>query len=280
VRLAQVQIRMKNYDAGLASLRSAVNLAPDNTTVSAALAEAYVVTARVDAGLAEARRLQKERADKAVGYVLEGELLTRQQHWNEAATAFRAALARNPSNYIVARLQTALKSAGKTDEANAVSQKWLKDHPRDVMFRAHLAQQAIIAKDFRAAIPHLRAALEVEPDNALLLNNLAWSLEQLGDHSGIDFARRAYELAPGVGSINDTYGWLLVQKGDTARGIELLRQAASLTPADADIRMHLAQALLKTGDKAGARTELEALRKPDTPPAVRMAAEKLLSDMR
>ena len=56
----------------------------------------------------------------------------------------------------------------------------------------------------------------------------------------------------------DTHGWILVQHGDAARGIELLRKANSIAPQDTDIRLHLAKALLKTGDKAAAKSELES----------------------
>jgi Flp pilus assembly protein TadD len=55
----------------------------------------------------------------------------------------------------------------------------------------------------------------------------------------------------------DTLGWILVQKGDTARGLDVLRKAVAAAPDAPDIRYHLAAGLAKSGDKAGARKELE-----------------------
>ena len=74
-------------------------------------------------------------------------------------------------------------------------------------------------------------------------------------------------------------GWLLVQKGDTARGIELLRRAVELAPNDAAKRLILARGLVKAGDKSGAKKELAELSKADVPSATRDEAEKMLKDL-
>ena len=57
----------------------------------------------------------------------------------------------------------------------------------------------------------------------------------------------------------DTLGWILVEKGDTGRGLALLQKAVSLAPDVGEIRYHLATGLVKSGDKVKARKELETL---------------------
>jgi thioredoxin-like negative regulator of GroEL len=54
-------------------------------------------------------------------------------------------------------------------------------------------------------------------------------------------------------------GTLLVKKGDVTQGLEKLRLAAERAPNQSDIRLHLAKALIKAGDKQAARKELDAL---------------------
>jgi Flp pilus assembly protein TadD len=56
----------------------------------------------------------------------------------------------------------------------------------------------------------------------------------------------------------DTLGYLLVEQGKLERGLALLRKAAGLAPQAGEIRYHLAVGLHKSGDKAGARKEVEA----------------------
>jgi len=113
----------------------------------------------------------------------------------------------------------------------------------------------------------------------LFLNNLAWLLNEQGDPKARKYAERAYVLSPTSSSVIDTLGWILVQHGDAAKGLDLLKTAMSFTPGQNDIRLHLAKALLKTGDKAGAKSELETLAKVDQAPEVRDEAQKMLKEL-
>jgi thioredoxin-like negative regulator of GroEL len=66
---------------------------------------------------------------------------------------------------------------------------------------------------------------------------------------------------------------LLIKKGDVTQGLEKLQQAAQLAPNQADIRLHLAKALIKAGDKAAARKELDALAEASGQSAGKTAAD-------
>jgi len=72
---------------------------------------------------------------------------------------------------------------------------------------------------------------------------------------------------------------LLVEQGQTARGLELLQKAASQAPTNTEIRYHLAAALAKAGDKAKARKELEALLASAPQFPQREAAQTLLNQL-
>jgi len=133
--------------------------------------------------------------------------------------------------------------------------------------------------DYKTAAQQLRNALEFEPDNAVIVNNLGWVLGEMGDPKALEYADKAYALAPSHAAINGTYGWLLVQKGESARGIELLRRAVELDPNDVTKRLRLAQGLVKAGDKSGAKKELTELSKGDVPGATRDEAEKMLKNL-
>ena len=70
----------------------------------------------------------------------------------------------------------------------------------------------------------------------------------------------------------DTLGSLLVKKGEVTKGLEKLQQAAQLAPNQAAIRLHLAKALIKAGDKTAARKELDALAEASSQSANKTAA--------
>jgi predicted Zn-dependent protease len=179
----------------------------------------------------------------------------------------------------VLRLLALLEAAGKADEVQSVAQRWIGDHPRDASVRAYLGEVAMRRSDYKTAAQQLRNALEFEPENIVVVNNLAWVLGEMGDPKALEYAAKAYALAPNIAGVNDTYGWLLVQNGEAARGIELLRRAGELAPNDAAKRLRLARALVKAGDKTAAKKELAELSKADVPNATRAEAEKMLKDL-
>jgi Flp pilus assembly protein TadD len=79
------------------------------------------------------------------------------------------------------------------------------------------------------------------------------------DPRGLATAEQAYKLAENSPGIMDTLGWLLVEQGNTGRGLPLLQKASTLAPNSSEVRYHLAVGLSKSGDKAGARKELDKL---------------------
>ena len=276
LRLAALQASLKDYDGAITSLHKAIALQPDQIAAWSLMANVYVVSARVEAGLADARKLQKEYPTRAVGFDVEGEMLASQKKFADAATAFQNGLTREPIPLLSLRVYTALQAAGRQDQATAMAQRWQKEHPNDVLLRNYQGQQFVVAKDYRAAARQFRSVLDVEPDNTVALNNIAWSLSELGDPAALEYAEHASALAPLQPSVMDTHGWILVQRGDTARGLALLRKASALAPQDPDIQLHLAKALLKNGDKAAAKSELEKLAVQSKPSSARAEAQGML----
>jgi tetratricopeptide (TPR) repeat protein len=130
----------------------------------------------------------------------------------------------------------------------------------------YAGEQAMAANQWKTAVDHYDTVVKGAPGNAVAMNNLAWSLYELRDPRALPVAEEAYARAPQSAAVIDTLGLVLLEKGDTKRATELLKQAAALAPKAADIRWHYVQALVKTGDKAAAKTEAQAVERdfPDT----------------
>jgi Flp pilus assembly protein TadD len=84
-------------------------------------------------------------------------------------------------------------------------------------------------------------------------------LQQNKDPQALEYAEKAHQLAADNPAVLDTLGSILIEQGNTTRGLPLLRKAVSLAPDMPDIRYHLALGLIKANDKASARKELEQL---------------------
>lgn len=278
MRLADAQAAQKDFDGAVATLRQAIAAEPEQSRTLVALAKTLVIAGRPDDAIAEARKLQRERPNRALGYALEGEVQAAEGKWPEAAASYRAGIAREPLPMLAVRRYEALQKTAPADATAFVAQ-WTKEHPKDITLDSYLGQQSLARKDYRSAITHYQAALKIEPENALILNNLAWVLAETGDPKAREYAATAYRQAPFNPNVMDTLGWAEVQGGDAQKGVELLRAALNLAPSNADIRLHLGRALIKTGDKAGAKTVLEPLSRLDQASPLRADAEKLLSGL-
>jgi cellulose synthase operon protein C len=277
--LAEVQVAIKDYAGALDSERKALALKPDLAQAWIALMKTYVLSGQTEAAVAEARKLQKAEPHKAMGYALEGELLASQKKWPEAITTFRSALARQPLSSVAVREYAALNSAGRGTEAAALADKWMKDHPKDITFPLLLAETNQRSNALPAALKGYDRVLAIDPDNIVALNNAAWILATNKDARAIEYAERAHRASPLNANVLDTLGFALMQNGQSKRAVPLLRMASSIAPAQDQLRLHLAQALADTGDKAGARNELAQIVKSGKSSAVRDEAEKLQSTL-
>ena len=112
-----------------------------------------------------------------------------------------------------------------------------------------------LAGNWTAAEPDLRRAVEVQPDNALFLNYLGYSLLDRGKSvpEARELIGRAYKVAPDNGAIVDSMGWAEYSAGNYAEAVRLLEQARAAEPGDPTIADHLGDALWKAGRKIEAR---------------------------
>jgi len=99
--------------------------------------------------------------------------------------------------------------------------------------------------------------LGIDPENALALNNLAFINAQAGANldQAMTFAERAKKKYPNNPDISDTLGFIYLQKNLNPEAVHMFRQVLQDEPKNAIFRLHLAMALLKQGDKQGAREE-------------------------
>ena len=277
--LASAHLQAEQPDEAIKALRSALQLRPDLMSAHRDIAAIYVKTGRAEQALKEARTVQAENPNHPIGYVLEGEVYAYQKKWDSAERVYRTALKTFDIAALAARAHAVMHQAGKSKEGDALAERWIAAHPKDAFMLNYLGERDLAAKRYENAMKRYQRAIERAPDNAHLLNNLAWVKHQLKQPSARDDAERAYELAPENAPIMDTLGSILVDSGEVERGLELLGTAAERAPRAYNIRLNFAKALVKAKRKEAARKELEALAKLDTRNPVQQEAAKLLENL-
>jgi putative PEP-CTERM system TPR-repeat lipoprotein len=259
LRIASVYASTQKWAEAATALDSALKLQPDNLEAQAALVSVYETQGDFDAALKVARQVQKQRPKQPVGYVLEGDIMMAQKKPAMAQKPYEEALATGNVAAVMNKLHAAMMASGKEKEADARITKYLRDTPADVQTRVYFASSLFERHVNKAAIEQYEIVLKSAPQNPAVLNNLAYAYQQEKDPRALDMAEQAFKLAPANPVVMDTLGWILVEKGNDARGLGLLQKASAATPGANDLHLHLAIGLMKAGDKVTARKELEQL---------------------
>ncbi|WEF34550.1 XrtA/PEP-CTERM system TPR-repeat protein PrsT [Pseudoduganella chitinolytica] len=259
LRIATLHLADSRVEHALAAARKAVKLEPDNGEAAILLSSLLIEKNALAEATTHARGWQARHAGLPLGFKLEGDVLMVQHKPADALQRYEQAFKLAPSGPVLMALHRALQVAGRQPEAAARMAAWLERQPADQPTRMYYASALVAAGDFAGAGSHYLKVVERSPDNVVALNDLAWTLLQQKDPRALAHAERAHRLAPRNPAVADTLAAILLERGDTAKALPLLRQAVAGAPNAAEIRFHLAQALLKAGDRPGARAECEHL---------------------
>jgi cellulose synthase operon protein C len=262
VRLAQGHMANKDEAAAEQSLRKALELKPDALEVQSTLATLAVKNKKYPEATKIARTVQQQRPTEHVGYAIEGDVAAAQKDWDGAAAVYRAGLKLTPaSTELATKLHAVMMASNRSAEADRYAATRMKEHPKDLAFVLYLGDASLARKQYAAAEKHYAAAVQMQPNNPVALNNLAWVTGHLGKSGAIAYAEKAVSLAPNQPALLDTLAMLLANNKEYPRALELQGKALELTPTNNAMRLNLARILIMAGDKSRARTELESLAK-------------------
>jgi len=258
-KLALALSALNDAKGARSSLEQSLKLRPGFHDTQAAFARLALQQKHPDEAMNMARQMQRQHPTLPTGYTLEGDGLMFSKLYAAAAQRYEQAYQIEPAGPLAVKLHAAYTAANRPAEGQARLLQWLKQNPGDNVARLFLASAYAQAGQRKAAIAQYEQIVRADQNNALVLNNLAWQLFLDDDARALSYAERAHKLAPGDPATLDTLGWLLVQKKQTARGLDLLKQAVAKAPQLAEIRYHLAVALAGNGQKAQAKQELSTL---------------------
>lgn len=259
LRVAAVHLAEKKNGEAIQSLRRALDIKPDLIEAQRGLITLYLQEKKPEEANAIARNVQKQRPKEAVGYLLEGDIAAAQKKADVAANIYRTALTKVDAPELAVNLHAALIAGGKSAESDKLSATWLKDHPKDPVFRIYLADAALARQDLPAAEKGYQSVLQLQPNTAMALNNLAWITAQLKKDGAVAYAEKANRLAPNQPAFMDTMAMVLMDKGDFKGAVDWQTRAMKLQPNNGVLKLNLARIHIKAGDKEPAKKELNEL---------------------
>lgn len=269
LRLALAQITENRLLDARTTLQKALKLKPNHQQSLDVLIKLEMKDKKPEKALQLARQVQKLVPESPLGFEREGDIHLYQKHPVLAAKVFELALNKDASSAGLIKLHRAYILTGNIGAAEQYLANWIKQYPNDLTVRAYAAESYASQERNKEAIAQYQAILQLKPGNALILNNLANLYQKVSDPRAQSTAERALKFAPEDPAVQDTLGWILIQQGQTQRGLELLRKAVSKISKSETVRYHYAIALARAGDKTNARKEFEFLLKeaPHSPEA-------------
>jgi tetratricopeptide (TPR) repeat protein len=246
--------------AAIVFLRLALALAPDNGLALDTLGEAYSKIKQYEAAIDIYEQVPDSSPLRVTTDVRIALLLDALGKSDEAIKRLNDIVAENPQNVdalsALADIQRSHKQFVESADAYtrvlaltspAEKSRWAIYYFRGVDYER--------AKQWDKAEPDLQKALELYPEQPLVLNYLGYSWVDQGLHldEAFKMLRRAVELQPEDGYIVDSLGWAHYKLGHYDEAVSLLERAIELKPGDPVINDHLGDAYWRVGRKLDAK---------------------------
>lgn len=273
-----VEAQLKNLPAARQTFEQALAANPDWPPAVAGLLRIDVAEGKTDAALARARAVAQKYPNNAQAQYLEGEVLAMSGKFVEAAAYYDGLVAKGDNQAVLRAFQ--MRTAARLPNPEAGLLDLLAKHPNNNTVRGVLATWYQSTGRIDQARTQYEEVLKRNANDAVVLNNLGWMLGAKGDPKGLEYARRAFELAPRQPAITDTYGWLLARAGQIKEAMPLLKRAANLAPGDQAIQYHYAFVLARTDDRAQAKVVLAKALASKQAFDGRADAEKLAAELK
>jgi tetratricopeptide (TPR) repeat protein len=206
-------------------------------------------------------KTQLSRYPKNAGFhIMLGDLLEARNDLAGAEQEFKQAsdLDKKNSEALV-KLGVVQNERGATDQALQTYLDGSKINPKEITFYQLAGDIYMSKQDWDRAKQQYGKVLEIQPENPLASNNLAYVMLQQGGNVDIAFrmAQTARRQLPDNPNSADTLGWAFYQKHVYTSAINLFKEAVKKEPGNALFNYHLGLAYAKSGQAGLAKQQLD-----------------------
>jgi Flp pilus assembly protein TadD len=148
---------------------------------------------------------------------------------------------------------------GNPGRAIAAWSQWMAAHPADAGAVTELGMLESANGDTARAMATYRKALQLDPNQSVAANNLAYMMVESGQDTDValSLAQTARRSMPNAPNSADTLAWIYYYKGTYASARDLLEDALKAEPENAAMQYHLGMIYCRLNDKADAVLHLK-----------------------
>jgi tetratricopeptide (TPR) repeat protein len=265
VQMGNLHQLQKQYPEAIKFYQQALEKDVASTDALQGIMNVYLVQKQPDQEIAAARAQIAKSPNTSGFYDLLGTALFQKKDLSGAEAAFRKAIDLDQNNSdALLKLGQVQAAGGSVSQALATYQQSIKDHPREIAFYILAGEMYESQNDWSNAKAMYQKALEIQPNNPLASNNLAYvMLEQGGNVDvALAMAQTARRGMPDSSNAADTLGWAYFQKGVYQSALDLFQESLRLNEKrgandDPTVHYHLGLAYQKLNQPAQARQQLE-----------------------
>jgi len=282
VGAAQLRFLQRNIPETRNLLEQTLTRNPNSGRALALLAATYVYEKQPAKAIARVQEQIAKSPQNAEMYDMLSELQGGTGDNAGALASAEKAMQLNPADPgAVVAYTHALVASGDTTKALAKWQQWTTTHPSDASALTIYGTLQEVQGDRDGAIVSYKKALQIQPDQAVASNNLAYLMIETGQNVDValSLAQTARRNLPNSPSTADTLAWAYYHKGNYTSARDLLEDALKTEPNNASMHYHLGLTYNKLSDNSDAALHLKkaVTLAPNTPTA--KDAEKALGQL-
>ncbi len=274
-------------DMGIVFLQFAINLKPDFPLAYVALAEAYESAKKYEAEIAAFDHIPESSPLWVNVQIQKAFALNSLERVDEAQALLEKIIAADPKDIRpLDALGNILRAHERYGEAKEYYSRAVEliDKPTKQNWALYYSRGVCNErlKDWPAAEADFKLALELNPEESLILNYLGYSWVDQGMNlkQAMEYIRQAVQLKPDDGYYVDSLGWAYYRLGNMPAAVEHLERAVELRPDDPIINDHLGDAYWRVGRTLEAKYQWEqALSLEPEPDQEKTLHEKIASGL-
>jgi len=209
--------------------------------------------------LSVARQLGEREPHKLTSMLLEGDVLAQSGKTDDALKQFSKAAKAGADPQASLRVVSVLDRAQRGVSADEEMANLVRRFPQEASVLGFAAQRALAQGKTDKGVELLQKVADQNPNNPIVLNDLAWAQIRAKNSKALNNAIRASQLMPDNPNVLDTLGMAQALAGRRDDAIASLRTAVNLVPRAALPRLHLATQLLAAGNLKEAQVVLAAV---------------------